>query len=224
MKTSIQVITFFALALLTITSCTKEDVNITTDVENYTNEAMYELDRESNAGHRGCFEFVWPLTIDFPDETSVEFEDYQSIREGIARWKEANPEVDGRPQLSFPLEIIGPDGTVYTIDSKEELKKIVKRCARAYWNDGNFRKHLNNQCFKVVLPVTIKFPSGHKVTFDTRVGLKSALRAWKAENPDAEVFPHLAFPINVLIKDTGDQVVIDSAADLLRLKETCSAD
>ena len=223
MKTSIQLITFLAIALLTITSCTKEEVNVV-DIENYTSDAMYELEREGNAGRHGCFEFVWPLTIDFPDETSISFDDYTSIREGIQRWKTANPDVEGRPQLSFPLEIIGPDGTFYTIDSKEELKRIVRRCARAYWDIKNLRGHFNTECFKVVLPVSIMFPSGRVVQFDTRVGLKSGLRAWKAENPDAEEFPQLAFPVNVLIKDTGSTVVIDSAADLLRLKETCSAD
>lgn len=223
MKTTIQLFSILALALLTITSCTKEDVNIV-DVENYTAEAMYELEKESNAGHRGCFEFVWPVAINFPDETSAEFDSYESIREGIARWKEANPDVEGRPQLAFPLEIIGPDGTMYTIDSKDELKKIVKRCARAYWNNNDYRPHFNNACFKVVLPVSMLFPNGDVITFETRVGLKSALRAWKAENPDAEVFPKLAFPINVLIKSTETTVVIDSEADLIRLKETCSAD
>ena len=222
MKTSIQFITFFAIALLTITSCTKEEVNVV-DIDNYTADAMYELERDGNAGRHGCFEFIWPLTIDFPDQTSISFDDYSSISEGIKRWKTANPDVEGRPQLSFPLEIMGPDGTVYTLDSKDELKKIVRRCARAYWNIKNLRGHFNTECYKVVLPVTIKFPSGRVVQFDTRVGLKSGLRAWKAEHPNAEEFPKLAFPVNVLIKETGNTVVIDSAADLVRLKETCSA-
>jgi len=223
MKTSIQLFSVLIIALLTITSCSKEEVNIV-DVENYTSEAMYNLEKEGNAGHKGCFEFVWPLTINFPDETSAEFDDYETLREGIKRWKEANPDVEGRPQLAFPLEIMGPDGTIYSLDSKEELKKIVRRCARAYWNNNNHRPHFNNACFKVVLPVSMQFPNGDVITFETRIGLKSALRAWKAEHPDAEVFPKLAFPINVLIKSTGNTVAIDSEADLIRLKETCSAD
>ncbi len=222
MKTSIQLFTILAIALLTITSCTKEEVNVV-DVENYTNQVMFEIERDCNAGHKGCFEFVWPLTINFADGLDVEFEDYSSLRAGIKRWKEANPDVDQRPQLSFPLEIMGPDGTIYTIDSKDELKKIVRRCARAYWNTGDHRKHFNNECFKVVLPVSLLFPNGQVITFETRVGLKSALRAWKAEHPNAETFPKLAFPINVLIKDSGNTVVIDSAVDIVRLKETCSA-
>lgn len=223
MKTSIQLFSILLIALLTITSCTKEDVNVV-DVENFTSEVMYELEKEGNAGHRGCFEFVWPLTINFPDETTADFEDYETLRAGISRWKEANPDVEGRPQLAYPLEIIGPDGTIYSVDSKDELKNIVRRCVRAYWNNKDYRSHFNNACFKVVLPVSMKFPSGDVITFETRVGLKSALRAWKAENPDAEVFPQLAFPINVLIKSTDTTVVIDSEADLIRLKETCSAD
>lgn len=222
MKTSIQLLAFLAIALFTITSCTKDAENII-DIDNYTADVMYELERESNAGHKGCFEFVWPLTIDFPDATSIDFEDYESIREGIARWKEANPDVEGRPQLAFPLEIIGPNGTIYTIDSKDELKRIVRRCARAYWDVKNLRGHFNTHCFQVILPVTIQFPSGRVIQFDTRTGLKAGLRAWKAEHPNAEEFPQIAFPVNVLIKETGNTVVIDSAADLLRLKETCSA-
>lgn len=223
MKTLIQFISVFVIALLTITSCTKEDVNVV-DVENYTNEAMFEIDKESNTGHKGCFEFVWPLEIVFPDETTAEFEDYQSLREGIKRWKEANPDVDGRPQLSFPLEIMGPNGGVYTIESKAQLKHIVKRCIKAYWDNCNPRHHFNRECFRVVLPVNIKFPSGQIIEFETRIGLKSALRAWKAENPDAEEHPELAFPVNVLIKETGEKVEIATVADLRRLKETCSGD
>ena len=223
MKTSIKLFTFLFVALLTITSCTKEDVNVV-DVENYTADAMYELEKDGNAGKKGCFEFVWPLTIDFPDGTSEEFEDYASIRAGIKRWKEANPDVDGRPQLAFPLEIMGPHGTIYSIDSKAELKKIVRRCARAYWNIKDLRGHFNTECFRVILPISIVFPSGRVVQFDTRIGLKAGLRAWKAEHPNAEEFPKLTFPVNVYVKDSGRTVVIDSALDLYRLKETCSAD
>jgi len=223
MKTSIQLFAIIFLALLTITSCTKEEVNVV-DVENYTNEVMYELEREGNAGRKGCFEFVWPLTIDFPDATAADFEDYETLRAGIRRWKESNPGADEKPQLSFPLEVIGPDGTMYTIDSKDELKRIVRKCARAYWDLGNLRGHFNTHCFQVILPVNVVFPSGRVVQFDTRTGLKSGLRAWKAEHPNAEEFPKITFPVNVLIKETGSTVVIDSAADLVRLKETCSAD
>lgn len=218
MKNLFQILSLVFAGLL-VSSCTKEELNIQ-DVQNYTDQAMFEIQKEANVGTKGCFEFVWPISVQFEDGTVTEFEDFQSMREGIKEWKAANPEATTRPQLVFPIEIIGPDGTIYTLESKEELKVVINRCKKAYWN-RDFRGHFNNACFKVVLPVTLALPNGNTFTFETRTELKLALREWKSNNPDADEHPTLAFPINVLIKDLGETVVVDSAEDLQRLKETC---
>lgn len=222
MKTLFQFITLFAVALLTVTSCSKEDVNVTEDVENYTNEVVYEFERDCNAGHKGCFEFVWPLGITYPEGETIEYDDYETLRAGIKEWREANPDASERPKLSFPLDIMGNDGTIYTIDDKEELKAVVKRCVKAYWNNSDHRNHFNNSCFRMVFPINIKYPNGNVATFTNKHDLKAALRIWKNANPDAEQRPHIAFPVNLILKSSGNAVTIDSRLDLIRLKNECS--
>ena len=222
MKSIIQISAIFCLAMLTAISCTKDDVNIQ-DVENYTNETVYEMDREANCGRKGCFDFVWPIDIVFPDETGAEVGSYEELKEAVKAWKEANPDVDGRPQLGFPLDIMSREGDIYTLDSREDLKRVVKICIRAYWAHHDHRGHWANSCFKVKFPVNIKFPNGTVVEAVNRVELKVLLRAWKANNPNSDARPHLAFPINVELA-SGLEVIIDSREDLIALKEEYSGD
>ncbi|MBT8218351.1 MAG: hypothetical protein KJP00_00900 [Bacteroidia bacterium] len=220
MKTLIQVLAVFCSSLILITSCSKEDVNVA-DVENYISESVFHLERECNAGRMGCFEFVWPLTITFPDGSSGTFSDQEALRFGIQTWKEANPEATERPQLSFPLDIIDEEGTLFTIMDRDELRSIVQECRRTYFQNNGHRGHPRNSCFTIVFPVSIDFPNDGVIAFDTKEDLKAAMRDWRENNQEISERPGLVFPITIELKETEEQTVINSEEELKQLKEDC---
>ena len=208
---------FLALvATLFVTSCTKEDVNVQ-DTENFINSSLDGIERSCKTGKHGCFEFVWPISLEFADGSVSEFADQEALRAGITVWKEANPEATTRPQLVFPLDILDEEGTLFTIGSKEELREVVSACKDSFGRRGHSRK----SCIEINYPISITYPDETTDSFEDRMALKTALKEWKAANPDAEVRPTLLFPINVTDKNTEEVVTVNSKEELQALKEAC---
>lgn len=91
------------------------------------------FDRGRRRGHRHrcnkCFSIVFPVTISFPDDTSVEVADRQELKMAIRVWKQANPDVEERPSLTFPFDVELEDGTIQTINSQEEFQALKESCA-----------------------------------------------------------------------------------------------
>ncbi|MEO1517881.1 MAG: hypothetical protein AAFV95_22865 [Bacteroidota bacterium] len=78
-------------------------------------------------GHK-CFELVFPISISFPDGTTVQAIDRGGLRTAVREWKTNNPDVEGRPMLVFPIEVLLEDGTTQSIASIEELKALKDSC------------------------------------------------------------------------------------------------
>lgn len=76
-----------------------------------------------------CFEVVFPVTVIFPDETTLEVADKTALQNAWKAWKEANPGTKGGPVFEFPIQVI-KDGETdpITINSKEELIALRKSC------------------------------------------------------------------------------------------------
>lgn len=209
-----------ALALF-FTACEKQTATNTAEVENYTDLAMFELQERAGCGQRGCFEFVFPITVVFPDATEVEVEDYESLREAIHTWKTDNPDAAERPTFAFPIEVVSEDGDVISVEDEAALMKLRQRCRR---NFGPHRPgHGGNHCFRLVYPLDVAFPDGSTDTADGPHELQYLLRKWRHDNPDAEERPELVFPLKVKMKD-GTEVEVDSKEALKELKESCSSE
>jgi len=209
------VLAFFVGA--TLTSCNKED--LTTTVENFTNEAMGEMERESKCGRNGCFEFVFPLTIQFEDESTATAESADELKAAISAWKEANPDAEERPGFVFPIEVLSEEGEITSIASSEELRELASTCRKS--GKGKKGRKAGARCFDLVFPVTILFPDGASFEAADRAAAKTELRAWKEVNPDAEERPELQFPVTVEMED-GSTVEVASKDDLKALKDSCS--
>jgi len=214
----------FLLLLLTavgFTSCDvlQEQLNLDAEtVQNFTEESVDVIERSAEAGQMVCFEFVFPVTINFPDESSAEVGSYEELREAISNWREAqgDEEIEGRPELSFPLEVLNEAGEVISLAEKSELRMLRREC-RSDRPDG---EHNCGRCFSIVYPVTINFPDDTTAEAEDRRSFKQLVRAWKEANPDSEERPALAFPITVELEDETT-MEINSAEELAALKESC---
>lgn len=89
-----------------------------------------------NHGHNGhgnhglsCYTFNFPITIAFPDGTTQEVADRQALKTAIRSWNSNNPTSPTRPEITFPISVtMTADGTVVTVDSKDELRQLKKDC------------------------------------------------------------------------------------------------
>lgn len=211
--------TFFALAIFAtlFTACEKESVLSDEIVQNFVNESVEAVERSGNIGRAGCFEFVFPISITFPDGSTSSIEDYETLRATVKDWKENNPDAEEKPSLAFPLEVVGEDGAVITVDSKEGLKELKQTCRR----NGKKNHGKRDRCFEMVFPLSIVFPDGTTTDYADRMALKTAIRAWKDANPDAEERPMLAFPLDITLED-GTTLTINSSEELQTQKESCA--
>ena len=122
------------LALVTslvFVSCEQESLETSADlvsVDNYVEASVVSLQDSAQCGRHGCFELVFPLSIEFPDGTTAEVNDREELKQAVRTWKEANPGVDGRPVLTFPITVEFEDGTTQTIETIEDLRTLKETC------------------------------------------------------------------------------------------------
>ena len=213
-----------ALAALLIigffSSCSEESSPV--DVENYVIEATYEIQKAHHIGRPGCFEVVFPITLLFPDDTSAEVDSYMNLKETIRSWKESNPDVDGRPKIEYPIEVLTEDGDLVTIAEKSELRELLKEC-RADFVDGPRDHHHRGKfraCFDLVFPVTLAFPDGTSAEAANGMEIKKLLREWKFNNRDSDERPSLEFPIEIEYEDETTET-INNKEELIEAKKAC---
>ena len=203
-------------------SCQKEDS--AADVEDYVLQSMYEIEERSGTGMAGCYELVFPVTVQFPDSTTLEVLSYEELKLAIRNWfqtHDVRPRPDRRPHLVFPYEVINEAGEVITISNFQELLDLRRACITDGFgpnHHGHFGK--DRHCFKPVFPITLEFPDGSQVTVNTPREMQQAIRTWKQANPDSAERPEFVFPITVQLRD-GTQVVVNSAEELAALKADC---
>jgi hypothetical protein len=80
---------------------------------------------------RKCIEYVNPLVYELPDGTEVEGKDLNSVKGIIKDWYAANPGIDVRPVLQFPIEII-IFGQGVIVENEEELRRYKAKCKKRY--------------------------------------------------------------------------------------------
>lgn len=211
-----------ACLAISFTSCNKEDV-VLTDIESFTDGAVDGLQRGA-IGKKYCLEFIFPISIEFIDESTAEVESYENLYETVKTWFEAN-EVDKSteniPQLVFPIQVLNQEGEVIDVSTEDELIDLKSECPSI----GKCKKGKRGKgfkCFSLVFPVSVTI--GEEVqTFDDRTALKAAVKSYKEEVGDAFVRPTLVFPLTVEYEDES-QVEVASKEELVALKEACKDD
>lgn len=220
---TVALLAFVMLSL--VTSCSDSDDSDLISIEEFVGDSIDFMEAQGKIGRGGCYEFIFPISINFADGSTAELADYSSLRIVLKTWKENNPDADkeDRPSLAFPLEIMAEDGSVISVADKDELKELRKECRRDHFdNPRRVRRFFRTACFDVVFPVTLVFPNGSVLEAATPGALKTAIRAWKknVERPVTD-HPRVAFPITVEYED-GTQVEAESKEALKELKDQCA--
>ena len=202
------------------TSCQKEDG--VTDVENFVLQSTNGIEDGCAAGMAGCYELVFPVTIQFSDSTTVEVASFEAMRLAIRNWFVANgghPKPFNRPTIVLPIEVINQAGEVITVETLEELKELRELCGPHHGGPGGPHGG-GGPCFTLVFPITFSFADSTQVTVNSPQELRAAAHAWNQNNPGQHARPQFVFPITVTLRD-GTQVVVNNREELRALKEDC---
>ena len=228
MRQKFLMLLMFTVFSIVITSCTKED-EFSTSVENFTTASLERLNESCKSGEAGCYELVFPVTIQFSDSTTVTVNSTDELRSAITTWKENNDGERPKPQFVFPISVINEAGEVITVSTTEELKALVRLCRGTFGGHGRPGKgggrpgkggHGTEPCFTINFPLTISFPVGTTATVAGKSELKTAVRTWKEANPEVTGRPEIVFPISVTLED-GTNTIVSSKEELRTLKESC---
>lgn len=104
-----------------------QDGTIVTIEDSEALRTAFQECREENGFNR-CFVFVYPITYIMPDGTEISGDSREEIGMAIRAWYEDNPGEEGHATLQFPIEIEYEDGSIETINGKEELRTAFSEC------------------------------------------------------------------------------------------------
>lgn len=213
---------FFVGLFLFITSCSKEDNLTAEDLDTYAEEVIFRTQQTTNMGPFGCYELVFPVTLVFPDRTTVEVDSYESMKRALVTWRKDNRRVKARPQLQFPYELINGDGEVILVDNLMEQAQIRRDCRETFLDDNGPIGHNDRPkfCFRIVFPLTLHFPDGATLGVDDREAFNNAIKRWREANPDATSRPVIGLPFTVKLRN-GNTVEITTREQLQRLRANC---
>lgn len=161
-----------------------------------------------------CFEFVYPITVLLPDESTITL-DSAADRSKVRDWFTANPEVEGKPALQFPVTIIYEDGTEVVLADQEEMHAERSACPKPSGRRWD-------KCFTLELPVSFLMPDGTIITVNSDDEF-SQIKEWREANPDVEEKHLLQFPVTIIYND-GTAVEIATVEDMQAAKKDCVKD
>jgi hypothetical protein len=234
LRTFIGTLSLFAVVILAgfFTSCQQED-NLT-DVENFVLQSTTAMEDQCGAGRAGCYELVFPVTIQFADSTTTTVGSYDEMKQVIREWFQANGGQPGngghghhghhgglnpnKPTLVLPIQVINEAGEIITIETIEELQEIRALCNPG--GGGGNGGHGGAPCFTLNFPITVMFADSSVVTVNSKEELREATHAWHQNNPGQRPHPEFVFPISVTLED-GTVVTVNSREELRALKEAC---
>jgi hypothetical protein len=145
-RTFFKSIGFLAVVVLAgfFTSCQQEDG--ITSVDNFVLQSTMDIDYRSGAGRAGCYELVFPVTLQFADSSTAIVNSYDEMKQAMRDWFEANgggagnggghggphghggPGGLGRPFIVLPFQVINEAGEIITIETPEQLAEIRALC------------------------------------------------------------------------------------------------
>ncbi len=194
--------------------------------EEAVDQALFAAQERGGLGSYGCYEIVFPVTIQLPNGTTAEVNSYEEITRLLRAFFETN----GRPKRGmrhafsfvFPIAVVGQDGQVITVENDEQMRRLRAQCAGTFDRHGpNGHGRYGVACFEIQYPITIVFPDGTTAQAENRRTFHQLLRTWRQNNPTSTEHPTIGFPIVVKMRRTGELITVNSAEELRNLKSSC---
>ena len=164
---------------------------------------------------RDCFKFEFPISFTMPDASVITIEDADSWSL-IKDWHQANPEIEEKGDINFPVVINFDDETSLTVNTEEEMQAVRQDCK------VNFEKNKGEKgkkCFEFIYPITYTMPDASEIVLVDRES-RSLIKEWYESNPDIEEKPTLLFPVDIQMQDES-VITINSEEEFDEIRNAC---
>ena len=88
--------------------------------------ALFSLTYSMSAQKENCFEFIYPLTFELSDGSTLEVDNHRAMIKYKSSWKQ-NEEF---PNLKFPIEVKWTGKEPMLVESLEMLDRHMHRCKK----------------------------------------------------------------------------------------------
>ena len=88
--------------------------------------ALLSLTYSMSAQKENCFEFIYPLTFELSDGSTLEVDNHRAMIKYKSSWKQ-NAE---SPNLKFPIKVKWPGKGPMVVESEEMLDRHMDRCKK----------------------------------------------------------------------------------------------
>ena len=224
MKRAIWALIPLLMVAMLITSCDKDSETDEVTVEDYID--MEITDRDGGVfgapyGLNRCFQIQFPFTLELPDGTQIQAQDREQLHLQLQEWKSNNPGNMERPKPVFPFMIQFRDRTMMQINGPEDLESIRNTCGEMLQNQ-QIGPRPHRTCFEIVYPIEIDFPDdAPAVAVNSVAEFRQLLNEWRENNEGCIDRPEIVYPITVIMKRTGEEVVINNVDELKALHRSC---
>lgn len=75
-----------------------------------------------------CFTINFPVTVNFPDGSTQQAADRATLQNIARTWHQNNSTSPTHPEISFPISVTKKDGSIVTVNNKDELKAFRTSC------------------------------------------------------------------------------------------------
>jgi len=190
---------------------TQEVINEEIVVEETETETEEGNDNEVEIDWNGCFEFVYPMDVVFPNGTTETVNSDTGLIVAVEGWYDDNPNSYDDPTLAFPVNVLLEGETdPLELNSLDELEDLMDYC-----HEGDYE-----ECFTFVFPLTIEFPDETTADINSLQEGENLVEAWYDANPTSVEDVALVYPIQVTLDD-GTVETINDDEELEGLFDEC---
>ncbi len=166
-----------------------------------------------------CFELEYPITYQMPDDSEIVVTSEENMWTEIKAWYEAHPDVEEKPALQYPVNIIyakwdDGENVITTINDDEEMVEAKKEC----YDD-------KEACFKIAYPITFAMPDGSNIVTANEEDMWTQIKTWYEAHPDVEEKPTLQYPVDITYGDEENDeiktVTVNNEEEMVKAKKAC---
>lgn len=102
-------------------------------------------------------------------------------------------------------------------DNESTTENFTQVVMESFERDGCIGRQ---SCFELVYPITLEFPDGTTQEVNSKMGIRIAIKAWKAANEDVEGRPQIQLPYDIELQD-GSIATVNDQEELKELVGDC---
>jgi len=155
-----------------------------------------------------CFEWVFPISVTMPDQSTITGSDEDDFWAQIKNWYELNPNSEQKYTYQYPIEVLYEGEKELNINSDEELLKMKKECLEYGYKD---------KCFQFVYPLNYLLPDGSTLSINSLEEIKT----WYESNPNSDEKLELVYPFEIEFEKDGTVKLVSNEEDFKAAFEYC---